>query len=107
MFSLMDDVATHDLVAIIPLKDWTCAACAGTGWLLVMDDAGPLCLTCVDLDHLTYLPSGDAALSRRARKASGLSAVVVKFSRARERYERQGILVEESGRPLRQRAGSR
>jgi hypothetical protein len=86
-----------DLVVIIPLKhDWTCAGCGDTDELLVMDDAGPLCLTCVDLSHLVFLAAGDAALSRRARKASGLSAVVVKFSRSRKRYERQGILVEEA-----------
>jgi len=60
-----------------------------------MDDKGPLCLPCADLDHLVYLPSGDAALTRRARRASDLSAVVVRFSRARKRYERQGVLVEE------------
>ena len=83
-----------DLVVISPLKDWTCAGCDGSGGLLMMDEAGPLCLTCVDLDHLEYLPSGDAALTRRARKESGLSAVVVRFSRARKRYERQGVLVE-------------
>jgi hypothetical protein len=48
------------------------------------------------MDHLVYLPAGDAALTRRAKKASGLSAVVVRFSRTRRRYERQGILVEEA-----------
>ena len=61
-----------------------------------MDDPGPLCMHCADLDHLVFLPSGDAALTRRARRASRLSAVVVRFSRARKRYERQGILVEEA-----------
>lgn len=60
-----------------------------------MDDRGPLCLVCTDLDHLVFLPRGDAALTRRAKRASGLSAVVIRFSRARKRYERQGILVEE------------
>jgi hypothetical protein len=54
-----------------------------------------LCLTCADLDHLSFLPSGDAALTRRARKYSTLAAVVLKWSRARKRYERQGLLVEE------------
>lgn len=83
-----------DLVVISPLKSWTCAECSGTGTFLTMDDAGPLCLGCAELDHLVYLPAGDAALTRRA-KASGLSAVVVRFSRARRRYERQGILLEE------------
>lgn len=54
-----------------------------------------LCLACADLDHLEFLPSGDAALTLRSRKYSKLSAVVLKWSRARKRYERQGILIEE------------
>ena len=41
------------------------------------------------------LPAGNAALSRRAKQASRPTAVVVRFSRARKRYERQGVLVEE------------
>jgi hypothetical protein len=85
-----------DLVAISPLKDWTCTACSGTGDFLLMEDAGPLCLSCADMDHLVSLPAGDAALTRRAKKASGLAAVVVHFSRSRRRYERQGLLVEEA-----------
>ena len=52
-------------------------------------------MTCADLDHLVFLGAGDAALTRRAKKASVLSAVVVRWSRSRKRYERQGILVEE------------
>lgn len=82
-------------MAVLPVKDWTCAECGGTGDFLVMDDVGPLCLTCTDLDHLVYVPAGDAALTRRARQAGSLSAVVVRWSRARKRYERQGILAEE------------
>ncbi len=85
-----------DLIVVMPVKDWVCAECGDEqGDLLIMDSAGPLCLTCADLDHLEFLPAGDAALTRRAKKASGLSAVVVRWSRARKRYERQGILVEE------------
>ena len=61
-----------------------------------MEGDRPLCLGCADLDHLVYLPRGDTALTRRARKHSSLSAVVVRFSRARQRYERQGVLVEEN-----------
>lgn len=79
---------------ISPRKEWTCTTCSGTGDLLIMQDAGPVCLRCVGLDHLVFLPSGDAALTRRARQASDLSAVVVRFSRTRKRYERQGLLVE-------------
>ena len=85
-----------DLVVISPVNDWTCALCSGTGNLLMMEDAGPVCLACADLDHLVFVPAGDPALTRRAKKASRLSAVVVRFSRVRRRYERQGVLVEEA-----------
>jgi hypothetical protein len=86
---------SRDLVVVSPLKSWLCAACeSDDGGLLTMEDRGPVCLSCADLDHLVLLPRGDAALTRRARKHSGLSAVVVRFSRARKRYERQGVLVE-------------
>jgi hypothetical protein len=59
-----------------------------------MDNAGPLCLACADLDHLVFLPAGDAAFTRRAATASSRSVVVVRWSRARNRYERQGVLAE-------------
>jgi len=77
-----------------------CAECAGSGILLFMEGDGTMCLECADLDHLVFLPAGDAALTRRAKKASGLAAVVVRFSRSRGRYERQGILVEEEALAL-------
>jgi hypothetical protein len=84
-----------DLVVVSPVREWTCSACGGTGDLLIMEQPGPLCLACAEMDHLVFLPAGDAALTRRAKAASRLSAVVVRFSRARKRYERQGVLVEE------------
>lgn len=87
-------MAASDILVISPLNDWTCAECGGSGDLLVMDDPGPLCLACADLDGLVFLPRGDAALTRRARRTSDLAAVVIRFSRAGRRYERQGILVE-------------
>src|SRR6476659_7043566 len=52
------------IIVISPHRAWTCASC------------------------------GDAALTRRATKASRLSAVVVRWSTRRNRYERQGILAE-------------
>jgi len=70
-----------------------CEASILHGDHLVMESDQPVCLTCADLDHLVFLPSGDAALSRRARKHSPLAAVVVRFNRSRKRYERQGLLV--------------
>ncbi|WP_328814386.1 DUF2293 domain-containing protein [Nonomuraea cypriaca] len=85
-----------DLVAVSPLDDWTCAACGDTGPYLIMEDDRPHCLTCADLDHLVFLPAGNAALSRRAKQESGLSAVVVRFNRRRKVYQRLGLLVEDS-----------
>lgn len=84
-----------ELVVVWPLKDFTCSVCAAeSGGLLIMEDSGPVCMGCAELDHLVFLPSGDAALTRRAKAGSRLWAVVVRFSRSRRRYERQGILVE-------------
>ena len=85
-----------DLVVVQPVNEWTCSGCGGTGDLLIMEGDGPLCLTCAEMDHLAFLPSGDATLSRRARKMSRLSAVVVRWNRTRNRYERRGLLVEDS-----------
>ena len=89
--------APADVVVFSVLNASVCSSCKAAiekGDLLRMEKEQPLCLGCADLDHLVYLPAGDAALSRRSRKHSTLSAVVVRFSRARKRYERQGLLVE-------------
>jgi hypothetical protein len=85
------------LVVISPVNDFTCSACGSLSeGPLMMETPGPVCLGCADMDHLVLLASDDAALTRRAKANSRLSAVVVRFSRARKRYERQGILVEEA-----------
>lgn len=89
------EAQSSELLVISPLRDWACTECGGSGEFLTMEAAGPVCLECADLGHLVFLPRGDTALTRRARRHSGLSAVVVRFSRARRRYERQGVLVEE------------
>jgi hypothetical protein len=84
-----------ELVVIQPLNtEWTCHRCGGSGGLLVMENPGPACLRCVGLDDLEFLPAGDALLTRRVKAKSARSAVVVRFSRSRHRYERQGLLVE-------------
>jgi hypothetical protein len=86
-----------DLVVVQPLKAFTCVGCGRVDAdMLMMEAAGPACLTCADLNHLVFLPAGDAALTRRAKHASRLSAVVVRFSRSHKRHERQGLLVEEA-----------
>src|SRR5215831_8055480 len=88
-----------ELVVFDILRESQCADCGKRlpgGDFLFMEGGRPLCLSCADLDHLLYFPRGDTALTRRARKHSSLSAVVVRFSRSRKRYERQGVLVEQS-----------
>jgi len=86
-----------ELVVFSILRASACSECGEELWkgsFLTMEKGKPLCLRCADLDHLEYLPRGDAALTSRSRKYSRLSAVVVRFSRTRGRYERQGLLVE-------------
>ena len=90
--------AGGDIVVFSILRDSACAECQaelGKGRLLRMEGDRPLCLACADLDHLVFLSRGDTALTRRASKYSTLREVVVRFSRSRKRYERQGVLVEE------------
>lgn len=60
----------------------------------MMENPGPACLRCVGVADLEYLSAGDALLTRRVKAKSGRSAVVVRFSRNRGRYERRGLLVE-------------
>ncbi|WOX25035.1 DUF2293 domain-containing protein [Streptomyces solicathayae] len=89
-----------DLVAPVvvePLRARRCSEChSGPLERMVLEFNAPLCLDCADLGHLVFLPRGDTALTRRAREASALWAVVVRHNRRRTRYERQGLLVEEA-----------
>lgn len=95
--------ASTDPAIFIISRPSKCSEC-GTDlprgdWLTLVGDGeqrDALCLTCADLDHLVFLPRGNAALTRRAGKYSSLRAVVLKWSRSRQRYERQGTAVEES-----------
>src|SRR5258707_367644 len=86
-----------EIVVFSVVRDSQCTECGAELWkgsLLRLEGEKALCTGCADLDHLEFLPTGDAALTRRASKYSKLWAVVVRWSRARKRYERQGILVE-------------
>lgn len=88
-----------NLKVFISNRDSTCDECGedlGSGtWISLTREKGALCLSCADLEHLVFLPPGNAALTRRAHQHSTLSAVVLKWSKSRKRYERQGLLVEE------------
>lgn len=83
VFEIVREAQCSECGAEIPKND-----------LLMMEAGQPLCLSCVRMDDLEFLPAGDTALTRRASKYSPRKAVVVRFSRSRGRYERQGILVE-------------
>lgn len=84
-----------ELVVIQPLNGaWKCHRCRGTGEFLVMENPGPACLRCVGLEGLEFLSAGNALLTRRVKAKSTRHAVVVRFSKSRRRYERQGLLVE-------------
>jgi hypothetical protein len=86
-----------EIVVFWVRRDTKCAECGTELWkgsLLRLEGEKALCVVCADLDHLELLPSGDAAVTRRASKYSKLRAVVVRWAPARKRYERQGILVE-------------
>ena len=86
------------LSVFVSFGDSKCAECGEPldkgVFLTLRKDRMPICLTCADLDHLIFLPAGDTALTGRAGKYSTLSALVLKWSKARKRNERQGLLVE-------------
>lgn len=89
-----------DIKVFISSQESVCSECGENlgshAWITLDREKGAVCLACSDLDHLVFLPAGDAALTRRSKKNSTLWAVVLKWSRARKRYERQGLLVEEA-----------
>jgi hypothetical protein len=90
---------TNTLTVYITSRESRCDECGEDlgrhAWITLAGEGRAVCLACADLEHLVFLPSGDAALTRRARKHSRLFAVVIKWSRPRKRYERQGLLVED------------
>ena len=87
-----------DLLIFRTRRETVCGECGRELWpgdfIKLEQEKGALCLSCADMDHLLFLPSGDAALTRRATKFSRLHAKVLQWSRTRKRYERQGVLVE-------------
>lgn len=89
----------NEIKVFISNRESICGECGENlgrkAWITLDRDKGALCLACTELEHLAFLPAGDAALTRRSRKHSTLSAVVLKWSKARKRYERQGLLIEE------------
>ncbi len=88
----------REIVVFIVRKDTQCSKCKQEIFahnFIYLKEGQPFCLSCAGLEHLVYLPSGDVCITRRSIKHSTIYAVVVKWSRTRKRYERQGVLVED------------
>ncbi|MBN2443440.1 MAG: DUF2293 domain-containing protein [Spirochaetales bacterium] len=87
-----------EILVFVTFKDEVCAECKDPlvrgDFVFFTKENKVICLSCADLSHLIFLPSGNAALSRRAKKYSTLYALVLKFNRRRRRNERQGLLIE-------------
>jgi hypothetical protein len=80
-------------------RDSSCSECKGPlapGSLLRKEGERGLCVDCADLSHLFFLGAGDACVTRRASRYSAVRFVVLRWSRSRKHYERQGILVQEA-----------
>jgi hypothetical protein len=84
-----------ELVVIQPLQSaWTCHRCGGTGDLLIMENPGPALLA-VRRPRRSGVPRRRRCVAHAPCQSEKFqTAVVVRFSRSRRRYERQGLLVE-------------
>ncbi len=53
-----------DLKVFISHQDSICAECGKQlghhAWITLAEGKGALCLSCADLDHLIFLPTGDS-----------------------------------------------
>ncbi len=59
-----------EVITYMIVKESRCSQCKkemSQGSLLTMEADQPLCLSCANLDHLEFLPSGDSLLTRRAK----------------------------------------
>jgi hypothetical protein len=72
--------APPEIKVFISNRDGTCSDCGTSlghsAWIHLDQAKGAVCLPCADLDHLEFLPTGDAALTRRAKQASTLRALL-------------------------------
>src|SRR5437879_8289766 len=83
---------SKDLLVFSLLRESRCSECNKELWkgsFLFKEGERGLCMNCADLDELVYLASGDAALTRRARKYSPLWAVLLRSTWVRRIFARQ------------------
>lgn len=71
----------REILVFISSRESRCDECGSElgsrAWIRLVYGNKALCLSCADLGHLEFLPSGNACVSRRAKKASRLHAVVL------------------------------
>src|SRR5947209_18333828 len=63
----------EEIVVFSVVRDSKCTECGAELWkgsLLRLEQEKALCIDCADLGHLEFLPTGDAALTRRSSKYS-------------------------------------
>lgn len=62
---------SQDITVFIATRDSVCSECqtdlGRRAWITLTREEGAICLECADLDHLVFLPAGDAALTRRSK----------------------------------------
>ena len=91
--------SVNEVVWISHKDQQTCSVCGkslGRGnFVQVNRNDGVRCMECMGYSELCFLPAGDAKMTRLATSRSSRVVVVVKWSSARKRHERQGILVDE------------
>ena len=89
----MKPPSDSDAILVFPSQgEGDCAAPLYQSAFVTFKNDTIACVKCGGLENLEFLPSGNTALTRRANALSAVKYVVLKFSRARKRYERQGIL---------------
>jgi hypothetical protein len=94
-----------ELLVFIISKTAECSKCKKEmhrSNLLYKEGEQALCMKCAGFDDFYFLESGNSKLTIRAKKYSKIYAVVLKFSKTRKRYERQGLLIPKEALELAQ-----
>ncbi len=66
----------------------------GERFVAVSEEARGTCFKCSPYTQAAFLPSGDAAMTRRSKKHSSICGVELAWNQRRKRFERKGQYVE-------------
>lgn len=77
-------MAKFELKVFITSREAPYDECGGhlgrKAWIMLVEDKGAPCLTCADLDHLLFLPAGDATLTRRSAAARSFDEQAIRLA---------------------------